>query len=146
MLPIWSFPVAAAVGVTSHLTYFIRGEHHEQAPRTFRLFVFLALGIFSGLTASGIRAQLAFGTTCLLFTTYTLGVVSSMLVYRLFFHPLRNFPGPPMAKVTKLWHVTKTVKAKNYLLMQKMHTKYGDFVRTGNTRHSYQVNNRGPDH
>jgi hypothetical protein len=36
-----------------------------------------------------------------------------------------------MARATKLWHVSKTLQARNYMLLQKMHEEYGEFARTG---------------
>jgi hypothetical protein len=56
---------------------------------------------------------------------------SSMISYRVFFHSLNSFSGPLMARATKLWHVSKTLQARNYMLLQKMHEEYGEFARTG---------------
>ncbi|KAL8793202.1 MAG: hypothetical protein Q9195_004232 [Heterodermia aff. obscurata] len=52
-----------------------------------------------------------------------------MIVYRVFFHPLRKFPGPSAASISKLWHVAKCRNSKNHLLMEELFTKYGSFVR-----------------
>lgn len=54
-----------------------------------------------------------------------------MTIYRLFFHPLRRFPGPVLARVSKLWHVFHCINSRNYLLLDKLHLQYGEFVRTG---------------
>ncbi|PVI04480.1 cytochrome P450 [Periconia macrospinosa] len=58
---------------------------------------------------------------------------SSIGVYRVFFHKLRSFPGPYLARVSKLWHVWKCVKSRsrNHLILDDLYKQYGDFVRTG---------------
>ncbi|KAF2202848.1 cytochrome P450 [Delitschia confertaspora ATCC 74209] len=56
----------------------------------------------------------------------------SMLVYRAFFHRLRKFPGPFMAGLSKFYGMS--LAAKNYQYYretEKLHAKYGDYVRTG---------------
>ncbi len=54
---------------------------------------------------------------------------ASIVTYRLFLHRLRHFPRPTLAKACKLWHVTHCLDSKNHLLMDRLHQKYGDFVR-----------------
>ncbi|KAJ6460905.1 high nitrogen upregulated cytochrome P450 monooxygenase 2 [Mycena sanguinolenta] len=56
----------------------------------------------------------------------------SIIVYRLsHFHPLAQYPGPAIAKVTKLWSFWKTTQGYKYLWHKELHDKYGPFVRTG---------------
>ncbi|KAF7377786.1 hypothetical protein MSAN_00202000 [Mycena sanguinolenta] len=70
-----------------------------------------------------------------LFYTYVvfLGTLSlSIIVYRLSpFHPLAQYPGPAIAKVTKLWSFWKTAQGYKYLWHKELHDKYGPYVRTG---------------
>ncbi|KAJ6460899.1 high nitrogen upregulated cytochrome P450 monooxygenase 2 [Mycena sanguinolenta] len=70
-----------------------------------------------------------------LFYTYVvfLGSLSlSIIVYRLSpFHPLAQYPGPAIAKVTKLWSFWKTAQGYKYLWHKELHDKYGPYVRTG---------------
>lgn len=57
----------------------------------------------------------------------------SAIIYRLFFHRLRRFPGPSGAKISRFWTV-RLVKSSNFkyhVELEKLHRKYGDFVRTG---------------
>ncbi|KAK2745695.1 hypothetical protein FQN57_003592 [Myotisia sp. PD_48] len=51
----------------------------------------------------------------------------------LFFHRLTiaGFRGPKIASVTKIWHMWKCRSSKNHLVLDELHQKYGDFVRTG---------------
>jgi hypothetical protein len=67
----------------------------------------------------------------LIMATYAVGLYGSMIVYRLFFHPLRHFPGPVLVKVSKFWHVFWLSGLQNHLLMEDLHQQYGDFVRIG---------------
>ncbi len=124
---------AAAAGVLSHWTYFIRGEHHLEAPRLVVLAMALPVVIFVFLFqyADFGVIQAAVQTT-LVAATYLTSIWTSIIVYRIFFHPLRRFPGPFMAKVSKFWHVLKLApKLDNYRQLDEMHRRYGDFVRTG---------------
>ena len=52
-------------------------------------------------------------------------------MYRVFFHRLRNFPGPVLASVSKFWHVAHCLDSKNHILLERLHEEYGDFVRIG---------------
>ena len=63
--------------------------------------------------------------------TSAAALYTSIILFRLFFHPLSKFPGPAFAKVTKFWHVSKVLDSKNYLLLEKLYQQYGDIVRTG---------------
>ncbi|OOF94575.1 hypothetical protein ASPCADRAFT_26369, partial [Aspergillus carbonarius ITEM 5010] len=64
-------------------------------------------------------------------TGYLVSLLSSITIYRAFFHPLRHFPGPFGARISKLWHVWQVRDSKNYRVLDNLHTQYGDFVRTG---------------
>ncbi|KAL4954336.1 cytochrome P450 [Aspergillus filifer] len=41
---------------------------------------------------------------------YWLGLFGSITLYRAFFHRLRSFPGPPLAKISALWSVGRNLK------------------------------------
>ena len=73
-------------------------------------------------------ALVASGGIC---STYLSGLFASIIVYRTMLHPLRHFPGPTLAHVSKLWHVVHCLDSKNHLLLETLHQRYGDFVRTG---------------
>ncbi|RDW95068.1 hypothetical protein BP5796_00831 [Coleophoma crateriformis] len=65
-------------------------------------------------------------------TAFNTGLTTSLALYRLFFHRLRNFPGPVFAKLSR-FHAT-ILAARNIqynVEVRKLHEKYGDFVRTG---------------
>ena len=63
---------------------------------------------------------------------FTVGVFLSMVVYRLFFHRIRKFPGPFGARVSRLYSMRLAAKKVQYHLeLAKLHEQYGDFIRTG---------------
>jgi len=132
-LPLQVSAYAGAAGALSHWTYFMHGEHHVQAPKLFRLALLLPILAFVGtwqLTDLGLLH--AANLTALAVLSYFTSLWTSIIVYRVVFHRLRKFPGPFMFSASKLWHVYKLLpRSDNYVQLDKMHKKYGDFVRTG---------------
>ncbi|OLL21888.1 Isotrichodermin C-15 hydroxylase [Neolecta irregularis DAH-3] len=51
------------------------------------------------------------------------------VIYKIFFHPLAKYKGPLLAKVTPLWYFYIAYEGKRHLVLQKLHKKYGTFVR-----------------
>jgi hypothetical protein len=123
---------AAVAGIASHHAYFIRGEHHLAAPKLMRLYFFFAVLLFFGhLRDEGTTYQDGAVSSALILVVYTLALFLSITIYRLAFHQLRGYPGPFLAKITKLWHAFQVRNADQYLLLERLHEQYGDFVRTG---------------
>lgn len=124
--------LSAGLGAASHLTYFIHGEHHNSAPSLAVMTFAIPSLIFSvQLIYINDPVSQAAKTTTLMASSFFTALWSSMILYRLFFHRLKKFPGPFMAKVSKLYHMLLLGKSDNYLLLDRWHQKYGDFVRTG---------------
>ncbi|KAI9677985.1 MAG: hypothetical protein M1822_008093 [Bathelium mastoideum] len=123
------------IGFLSHTNIFIHGEWHLRGHLViiWHIVALVALRqLFSLLHVSNILFSLSAGMASLvLFTCYCMGMFTSIAIYRIFFHRLRVFNGPPLAKVTKLWHVWHCLDRRNFLVLEKVHQKYGDFVRTG---------------
>ncbi|PWY84975.1 cytochrome P450 [Aspergillus heteromorphus CBS 117.55] len=113
--------VGAVTGVVMHHGVFIHGEWHLQAPSILVGHV----SVFAVLLLASTRSS------WLLIAGYLLSLFASITIYRLFFHPLRHFPGPLGARISKLWHVWQARKCKNFLVLDALHAQYGDFVRTG---------------
>ena len=123
---------AAIAGIVSHLGYFIRGEHHLEAPILLRLSLLVPIAFtIIQIRFGRIGMQDALWNSSLIMTFYFSTLFSSMIIYRAFFHPLNGFPGPRMARVTKLWHCTQLTHFDNYRQINRLHDEYGDFVRTG---------------
>jgi hypothetical protein len=68
-----------------------------------------------------------------LFLTFWSSLWIYIGLYRVFFHPLRKYPGPPGASLSKWWTVNKVVTTRwhYYRVQQEMQKQYGDYVRTG---------------
>jgi hypothetical protein len=58
----------------------------------------------------------------------TIRVLYQIIYYR-FFHPLRHFPGPFWASVTRLWIAYHNIKADECELELALHQKYGQVLR-----------------
>lgn len=91
------------------------------------LIVLFAVHLFAGLTPLSALARVA-----LLSTSFNVAVFLSIGVYRFFFHRLRRFPGPPLAKVSRFYSAYKASRElKYYKLVTQWNEEYGDFIRTG---------------
>ena len=125
---------AGAAGVLIHNAVFIHGEWHLQSTILLGLHFLVYVGL---ILLEALYLKLAWVPALTIssqvFGTYTLCLLASMIIYRIFFHRLRNFPGPFLASVSKLWHFAHCLECKNHLLLERLHREYGDFVRTGTT-------------
>ncbi|KAH9029480.1 high nitrogen upregulated cytochrome P450 monooxygenase 2 [Lactarius pseudohatsudake] len=66
------------------------------------------------------------------FLAYGSAVTSFALFYRLSpFHPLAKYPGPAIAKTSKLWAAYHCAKGDMHRLYKSLHDRYGDVVRVG---------------
>ena len=68
---------------------------------------------------------LSFRTLFLFIITYFASKVLYQGIYYRFFHPLRGFPGPFWASVTRLWIAYRNVKADEHLVEYELHKKHG---------------------
>lgn len=120
MTPVVSALIGALSGLILHHTVFIHGEWHVQAPDILIYHLVCLVALF-----------MAFNHACWMIFGYLIALFSSITVYRVYFHRLRNFPGPRWARVTKIWHAWQSRHRQNFLVLSELHRKYGDFVRTG---------------
>lgn len=121
---------AFLLGILAHRLIFKHGEWHLQATTVMKIHCLIWTLI--ALAQSTYMTPLeALQTSSLLVLAYATGLFGSMTIYRTLLHSLREYPGPFLARITKLWHVVHCLDSKNYLLMEELHKKYGDFVRTG---------------
>ena len=98
--------IAAAAGILSHTLIFIRNEHHIQAPQLFRFFcLLLPLFLFISEARLWALSDLAHAAraSALILLSYSASLFTSIVIYRIFFHELRKFPGPIGARVSKFW-------------------------------------------
>ncbi|KAJ5720411.1 uncharacterized protein N7483_008345 [Penicillium malachiteum] len=112
--------IGGAVGVTCHLLLFIHHEWHLRAPDLL-CYHLIVIAIVGATLDKGLWMLLG----------YLICLFSSIIIYRIFFHRLKHFPGPAGARITKIWHTWKLLGQQNHLLLKSLHHQYGDFVRTG---------------
>ena len=123
----------AAAGVTAHLGYFIHGERHKEAPAIILLSIITPTVLFWG---QFLYLQQAFGASALstlaISSTFAVVLWKSVVIYRLFFHPLHQFPGRIGGRVSKFYHSYHSLpRFDGFRWLDRMHRQYGDFVRTG---------------
>jgi hypothetical protein len=131
--PVAMVLVGTISGITSHVGYFIRDEHHMSGPGIIAIAFASPILLFSLiLRYAAVESYYQAGMiTAYAIGSYVAGLISSILVYRLLFHPLRKFPGPFYLRITKWNHtlllITKGVQ--NFRRVDEWHAKYGDIVR-----------------
>lgn len=57
--------------------------------------------------------------------------ITSLVVYRLFLHPLSAHPGPLLARVTDLHQLWHSYRGDRHLELWRLHQRYGPVVRFG---------------
>jgi hypothetical protein len=124
--------LGAVAGLVSHWTYFIRGEHHRRT----RLYLLLAVAMPVVIATAQVYSlhldsRVAVKATAIFVTSFWFSLWTSVLAYRLFFHPLRRFPGPMLAKTSKFYHACLVWKKNNFEILQELHEKYGPVLRIG---------------
>ncbi|CAG7950259.1 unnamed protein product [Penicillium olsonii] len=128
--------LALGSGVTLHQLFYRLGEWDT---RSLSLFASYILVLSAGSVLSWISnrqttvaiswASNEFGK---LWLCHAIGVFSSMLVYRGFFHRLGTFPGPFFARFSNFYLTMMSSKLRLYKEVDQLHNEYGDYVRTGN--------------
>ncbi|OQV00819.1 hypothetical protein CLAIMM_06267 [Cladophialophora immunda] len=112
----------------SHLKY------NRREPTLFRYLAELATLSMLAFVALFHQSRVLITSIALSFVFITLHLFalgSSITVYRLFLHPLKDYPGPVLAKITKWYGFYLTSFGKTYIDYTKLHEKYGDVVRIG---------------
>ncbi|TDZ14050.1 Cytochrome P450 monooxygenase FCK2 [Colletotrichum spinosum] len=134
------------IGVTLHVFVFRHGEWDLEAQRIITVFSLALAAVVTAAVATPLVAPKVSGpveparpidairAAGVLFGVLTAGIYSSMMRYRGYFHRLRRFPGPFLARFTNLY-VTCRVWNRLHLNedVKKLHEKYGDVVRVGPT-------------
>ncbi|KAK4184558.1 putative cytochrome P450 E-class, group I [Podospora australis] len=53
----------------------------------------------------------------------------AICIYRRYLYPLKAIPGPPLASVSRLWHLRHILKGDQNLQLIALHDKHGHFIR-----------------
>ncbi|KAI9931174.1 hypothetical protein MW887_010833 [Aspergillus wentii] len=130
MASLWAY--LAIAGIVSHLAYFKHDEHHMYSIRYVQAATaILAAGsIFIQKTQQKTWID-AVTQTSTLSAYYLTGLFSSLLIYRVLFHPLRKFPGPFFARTSALWFASKLSARDAHKHLLALHNKYGPILRIG---------------
>ncbi|KAK5637413.1 hypothetical protein RRF57_013125 [Xylaria bambusicola] len=132
--------ILGALGVISHRFYFIRGEHHLQAPTYLKLWMLVSIALISTILVaetSKLGSNLseagldAIRITGLLNLAFFGPLFTSIVIYRLFEHRLRHFKGPRLAAVSKFWHFWRILFTSNHEVLDQLYHRYGKIIRTG---------------
>ncbi|CEL01772.1 Putative Cytochrome P450 monooxygenase [Aspergillus calidoustus] len=122
--------LSGASGICIHLFLFRIGEWDLKAPlivMVYALAFVLAISLDRFNPLPGISPIKLLGC-------HVLGIYSSIIFYRAFWHRLSGFPGPFWAKLSNLYVTALSAKKLHlYEEVQKMHQQYGDYVRLGPT-------------
>lgn len=123
---------ALAAGVFSHVAYFRIGEHHLYGNR-YALSIAAILALYSSAQVYLFQAPVDVSVLAsfLLVSAYLCGLYSSLALYRVFFHSLRNFPGPFGCKLSSLWFATYLTKQDAFRQLSTLHETHGAFLRIG---------------
>lgn len=63
---------------------------------------------------------------------FAVTLVASMVIYRLWFHPLRHLPAPtPLASASLIYRYAHALTGKQSIRMTEWHEQLGDYVRYG---------------
>lgn len=130
---------AAVLGVVFHNT-FLRVVEVEAFMYTLVAAGFLTLvGLFAVHLYAGFAFTAALARVTLLSTSFNVAVLVSIGIYRFFFHRLRKFPGPPLAKLSRFYSAYKASRELKYFKqVGEWNEEYGDFIRTGEYGHKDQ--------
>ena len=139
--------IAFTCGVVLHTAIFRRGEWDTHSKRLIIATTFL-YGAVTGLAVAtygfidnddryddvpfATTLRTAASTVGIMLISVLVGLFSSILIYRTFFHPLRHFPGPFGARLSNAYQTWLYCRSWRLdVEVQKLHRVYGDVVRVG---------------
>ncbi len=127
-------PAMFLSGVISHLAYFKQGEHHLHGTLYVQFSIGLpAIAIIITVVYGGEPVSEAFVRVILPFGCFLSGLYGSLILYRIFFSPLKTFPGPLGARLSNLWFSAHLSKRDAHKRILALHQEYGDFCRIGSS-------------
>ncbi|CAI7630409.1 unnamed protein product [Penicillium crustosum] len=129
--------MALGSGITFHHLFYRLGEWDTRSPFLLVSYIFalVAGSVSIWILNNGTEVLVPFSANefRMLWFYHVLGVYSSMLVYRGFFHRLGKFPGPFVARLSNLYLTMMSSNLHLYEEIGRLHETYGDYVRTGPT-------------
>ncbi|KAF7295569.1 hypothetical protein MIND_01096900 [Mycena indigotica] len=118
------FP-ALALGIATHVVY---NRYEPNSANT----VIPVLFALPPALVSLLNLPLSIANLSSSYFTFLTSLSLSIVIYRLSpFHPLAQYPGPVLCKITELWTVWVAYTGYQHRYFKKLHDHYGPFVRTG---------------
>lgn len=122
--------VCSAFGVICHLILFIKGEWDIYTGQLMATSVTVPAVIYGASAFLGNQTAQSIEFAILFPLSWAAGLFTSIIVYRLFFHRLRHFPGPTSHAISTLLVIPSVLPHfQRWLKYKQFHDKYGDFVR-----------------
>lgn len=111
-------------GLAVHLVY----NRYEPRSSIAHLSLLLIFPLLATLTLSLSNHLLRLYSYLVFLATVSLSVVT----YRVSpFHPLSRYPGPLIARISKLWMLHIVHSGRRHIYLKQLHDKYGPYVRIG---------------
>ena len=122
--------LAAVAGLLAHIFYFVHGDRNQQVFHIIATHIIAHILICARcVSVLGLIHGILGGTA--ISASYLAALTASIVVYRIFFHRLRKFPGPWEGRVSKLSAPWWNRDWAKHEVHADFHDVYGDFVRTG---------------
>lgn len=129
----WEFSRAAGVGAFVHLALLKNLEVELFMYQFLVLYLISPLLLGTLYLSKGLMVQDILIRVTAITSGFTSGVLTSIFIYRVFFHRVRRFPGPFLAKITRFHGLYVSIRhSKYHEKVFNMHEQYGRIVRTGN--------------
>lgn len=136
----FQFPASVAIlaslsGICAHVFLYRHGEWDVTAPILVVSCTVVSLALLAVERSNALHFQdvipaPGWAFDCVIY--HFLGVYGSMLLYRAALHRLNRFPGPFWARLSNLYVTSLSArKFQLYEEVEKLHAKYGDYVRIG---------------
>ena len=125
---------ATPAGLLAHWSYFVDGERDLEAANIAGVHILTAFVLpHLKCQLKDLSARQKIWESFVLDSAYVVALSTSIVVYRLFLSPLRNVPGPPAMRISKLVHVWENTDLTypNCKMLHGLRMKYGDVIRTG---------------
>ncbi|OJD40813.1 cytochrome p450 [Diplodia corticola] len=119
-------------GILTHHSLFRRVELDRYPLQVASAFVAIYFALVKSLGSSP-YGDYSYSASFAVTVTFISGLSLSTLVHRALFHPLKRFPGPFAARLSKFWATIQTAEARGqwYKFSRQLHAEYGDYVRIG---------------
>jgi cytochrome P450 family 628 len=116
--------------VSLELLLFRKGEWDRRSGTIAKRYAILFYAAIILMFVFGQSIRVSIASTLRLQLAFLMGLYSAMACYRLFFHPLKSFPGPFGARLSIFWYLKESIpNMQMYVRLRELHKEQGDFIR-----------------